>query len=183
MNRFLCAMTAFGLLAGCGDDPPPPAPAAPAAAAKPKPAAVEAAPKPAEPTLVYNYSGVGKRDPFRSPQGPIGGEVPREDTTVTNACKDPVCQVDIDELSVVAIVSGDANPMAMLEDRGGVGHIVHRNGYIGKGGAKVTGIRQDCIQVTTFPKGADGVVHPEKQDMCVKKDFTEAQTLDLLQGK
>ncbi len=181
MNKIIALIASAALLAltaGCGDEPAPVAAVTPAAA-KPKAAVVEA-PKPTEPTVVYNYSGVGRRDPFRSPQGP--GDVPKPGSGAP-LCKDPVCLVDIDELQVVAIVSGDANPIAMLEDRGGTGHIVRRNGYIGKGGAKVTAIRQDCLQVTTFPKGADGVVHPEKQDMCVKKEFSEAQTLDLLQGK
>jgi hypothetical protein len=49
-------------------------------------------------------------------------------------CTDPLCLADLDEFRVVAVISGDANPMAMVEDRGGVGHIVRRNTRIGTQG-------------------------------------------------
>jgi type IV pilus assembly protein PilP len=92
--------------------------------------------------------------------------------------------VDTDELTVVAVVSGDANPLAMVEDRTGVGHIVRRNTRIGKQGGKVTQILRDCFVVTSFVSGgADGKPLANKQNMCVKSDVRSIDPLDLLKGK
>lgn len=136
-----------------------------------------------EPYL-YSYVSMGKRDPFRSstagseaPTGPTGGG-DRE------VCDEPLCQVDLDELRLVAVVSGDANPVAMVEDRTGVGHVVRRNTKVGKQAGKVTAILRDCIVVTSFVVGPDGRAQPNRQSLCVS---TEGQgsnpVLDLMNGK
>ena len=94
-----------------------------------------------------------------------------------------LCQYALDELHLVAVVSGDANPMAMLEDREGVGHIVRRNTKVGKAGGKVTQVLRDCIVITSFVQTSDGKAQPVKTEMCVAKDKQAAPVLDLLQGK
>lgn len=172
---------ALAALAGCGDDAPGPT-AAPAAPKK----KVEAAPVVAAAVAIdYAYNPIHKRDPFRSlllevQKGPtIDG--PDEAAVV---CKEPLCLVDTDELTVVAVVSGDANPLAMVEDRAGVGHIVRRNTRVGKQGGKVTQILRDCIVVTSFISGGpDGKPQANKQNMCVKTDSRSNEPLDLLKGK
>ncbi len=176
--RFLLLWVALGALAGCGDDAAPVV--APTAAAKKK--AQTAAPIAAAAQVDYAYSPINKRDPFRSlmvegPKGPT-------DTGETITCTEPLCLVDTDDLSVVAVVSGDANPLAMVEDRGGVGHIVRRNTRVGKQGGKVTQILRDCIVVTSFISGGpDGKPQANKQNMCVKTDSRSIEPLDLLKGK
>lgn len=178
--RSVLAAAALAALAGCGEDPPPPAPVA-AAPAKKK--AEAAAPVAAVAAVDYVYSPINKRDPFRSPavEGPKGTV---EAGTETVACMEPLCLVDTDELSVVAVVSGDANPLAMVEDRAGVGHIVRRNTRVGKQGGKVTQILRDCIVVTSFISGGpDGKPQANKQNMCVKTDSRSIEPLDLLKGK
>lgn len=132
----------------------------------------------------YAYVSMGKRDPFRSsgsvePAGPAGTN-PTE-----NPCDEPLCQVDLDELRLVAVVSGDANPVAMVEDRTGVGHVIRRNTKIGRQAGKVTAILKDCIVVTSFVTGTDGRTQPNRQNLCVS---TEGQgsnnpVLDLMNGK
>ncbi len=187
MNKFL-ALTAFcGLvaLAGCGDDAP--SPAAAAAAATPKKAA------PAATTLssldagtdsapyLYSYNPIAKRDPFRGTgidEGPSTQEAPKAET-----CDEPLCQFDVDELMLVAVVSGDSNPLAMVEDRTGTGHLVRRNTRLGKQGGKVTSILRDCMVVTSFVRGADGRAQPNRQNMCVKKEARQMPQLDLMIGK
>lgn len=177
--RFVLLAVALGALAGCGDDPVPTATPT-AAAAKKK--AEAAAPVAAAAQVEYAYSPINKRDPFRplmieGPKGPT-------ETGETISCTEPLCQVDIDDLSVVAVVSGDANPLAMVEDRGGVGHIVRRNTRMGKQGGKVTQILRDCIVVTSFISGGpDGKPQANKQNMCVKTDSRSIEPLDLLKGK
>jgi type IV pilus assembly protein PilP len=133
-------------LAGCGEEAPPPPPSAPRtqAAETPKEQATETAV--AGPTYVYNYNPVGKRDPFRSPVADLSGE--SQQTTQQSACNEPLCQWDIDQLRLVAVVTGDANPMAMVEDPMGRGHIVRRNTRMGRQGGKVTQILREEVIVT-----------------------------------
>lgn len=98
-------------------------------------------------------------------------------------CNDPLCQFDLDSLKVVAVVSGDANPMAMLEDGSGIGHVVRRNSKVGKQGGKVTAIARDCLVVTSFVQGVDGKAQANRVNMCVKQDEKLKDPIDLLQGK
>ncbi|MDP3156180.1 MAG: pilus assembly protein PilP [Archangium sp.] len=169
----------LGSLAGCGEEAEPVVAPAPSARKK-----VEAAaPISASSQVDYVYSPINKRDPFRplilegGPKGPTEG-------TDVQSCTEPLCLVDIDDLNVVAVVSGDANPLAMVEDRAGVGHVVRRNTRVGKQGGKVTQILRDCIVVTSFISGgADGKPQANKQNMCVKTDSRSVEPLDLLKGK
>jgi type IV pilus assembly protein PilP len=169
---------ALAALASCGEEPQPVV--APSVAKK---KAEVAAPVAVASQVDYVYSPINKRDPFRSPgvEGPKGTvETPGE----TVSCTEPLCLVDTDELTVVAVVSGDANPLAMVEDRTGVGHIVRRNTRVGKQGGKVTQILRDCIVVTSFISGGpDGKPQANKQNMCVKTDSRSIEPLDLLKGK
>lgn len=184
MRSHTLQMIALGLvLAGCGEDAAPVA-APPAATKK----------KAAEPVVVaaavdqvdYAYNPIGKRDPFKGLYDDPGqttkpGDLPEDSRP---SCTEPLCLVDTDELSVVAVVSGDANPLAMVEDRAGVGHIVRRNTRVGKQGGKVTQILRDCIVVTSFISGgSDGKPQANKQEMCVKSDTRSANPLDLLKNK
>lgn len=134
----------------------------------------------------YTYVAMGKRDPFRPATlstepnaGPNPGGGPSID-----ACDEPLCQIDLDELRLVAVVSGDANPVAMVEDRSGTGHVIRRNTKVGKQAGKVTAILRDCIVVTSFVVGPDGRAQPNRQNLCVS---TEGQgsnpVIDLMNGK
>lgn len=177
--RVVVALAALLVIAACGGEttsssaPPPP----------PKKKA-EAAPPPAPVAAVeYMYNPINKRDPFRGIfiESSSGTATTEEGEKVV--CSEPLCQYDVDELSVVAVVSGDANPMAMVEDKGGVGYVVRRNSKIGKQGGKVTQIQRDCIIVTSFIQGPDGKAQPNKVNMCVKPDQRMAPAMDLFQGK
>lgn len=176
----LSAVLLGGVLSGCEDEAPPPPP--PAVARKKAP--VEAAPVVAATQIDYVYNAINKRDPFRgmtldTPRtGPVDG-------APTQSCDDPLCQLDLDELTVVAVVSGDANPLAMVEDRKGVGHIVRRNTKMGKAGGKVTQVLRECIVVTSFVSGgADGKPIAKKDEMCVKTaDVRSEPAFDLLRNK
>ncbi len=176
-------LACVGLLTACDDAPAAAAPV-PVPVAKKKVEAA-AAPVVAVSQVDYVYNSINKRDPFR------GTLVDTRETRVDPAggaaapCGDPLCQLDLDELVVVAVVSGDANPLAMVEDRKGVGHIVRRNTKMGKSGGKVTQVLRECIVVTSFVSGgADGKPIAKKDEMCVKT--TDARTqpaLDLLRNK
>ncbi len=171
---------ALGTLASCGDEAEPVVAPAPSARKK-----VEAAaPVTAASQVDYVYSPINKRDPFRPLILEGGPKGPSESSSEIQSCTEPLCLVDIDDLNVVAVVSGDANPLAMVEDRAGVGHVVRRNTRVGKQGGKVTQILRDCIVVTSFiTGGADGKPQANKQNMCVKTDSRSVEPLDLLKGK
>jgi type IV pilus assembly protein PilP len=165
---------------GCGESPPA-APVVPPAARASKKAEAPA-PTPTA-SVPYAYNPVGKRDPFRSPLMEPGGGRQVEGTGETEVCSEPLCRFDLSELTVVAVVSGDANPLAMVEDKVGTGYLVRRNTKIGRQGGKVTQVLRDCIVVTSYITGPDGKAQPNKENMCVKEDARSAPVLDLLRGK
>jgi len=165
------------LAAACGGSAPPPSPAAQTKAAVAKPPAPPEAAAPAAPTYVYNP--IGKRDPFRSPEA----EPAAQASLANTACTEPLCRFDVDQLTLVAVVSGDANPVAMVEDPQKVGYVVHRNSRVGKQGGKVTQIQRDCVVVTEYFQTPDGKVNPNKVNLCIKSDKRTAPVLDLLQNK
>ncbi|MBX7113497.1 MAG: pilus assembly protein PilP [Myxococcaceae bacterium] len=126
---------------------------------------------------IYSYNPIGKRDPFRSftrDQSAPGKSFQQQ------VCAEPLCQYDLDQLTLVAVVSGDANPIAMLQDTTGTGYVVRRNSKVGKQGGKVTQIMRNCVVVTEYFQTPDGKVNPNKVDICVKQDEKAAQLLDLL---
>lgn len=168
------------VLAGCGDDyePPPAAiPARPPAAAT---TTATAAPAAAGSTYVYSYNPVGKRDPFRSPVDEI-----KRDTAqpgVAQECNEPLCQWDIDQLKLVAVVTGDANPLAMVEDPVGRGHIVRRNTRMGRQGGKVSQILRDEVVVTEVITTADRAVSNQVR-LELRQDVARDPAYDLFTGK
>lgn len=177
------ALFAALLLAGCGGDAPAPSSqgqaGAPAAAAQKKAAAPEAAPAPVS-TYQYAYNPLGKRDPFRSPLDDIRNQAQGNQV---EACNEPLCQWDLDQLILVAVVTGDANPIAMVEDPQARGYIIKRNTKIGKQGGKVTQILRDSVTVTEFWTAPDGKVNPNPVSMRLKPDAQTVPAMDLSNGK
>jgi type IV pilus assembly protein PilP len=168
----------LGGLGGCGGSPPAPASAAAkaAAAAKPAPLPPPAA-TPAAPIYVYNP--IGKRDPFRSPDLDLA----RASAVNSAACNEPLCKFDLDQLTLVGVVSGDANPVAMVQDPQGRGYILHRNTRIGRQGGKVTQILRDSVTITEYFTGPDGKTNANQLTLAIKADRQAPPELDLSSGK
>ncbi len=171
-------MSATALLVACGSNTPAPSAAAKAsqasakAAAPPTPAAT-----PAGPTYIYNP--IGKRDPFRSPDLDLA----RASSVSNAACNEPLCKFDLDQLTLVAVVSGDSNPVAMVQDPQGRGYILHRNTRIGRQGGKVTQILRDSVIVTEYFTAPDGKSNANQLTLAIKADRQAPQELDLSTGK
>jgi type IV pilus assembly protein PilP len=127
---------------GCGSPPPAVAPK-PAAASAPVAAKPVAAPdgNAEQPVETYSYSAIGKRDPFRSPL---------DDLIISHGSEAqcPLCKWEIDQLKLVAVVTGTGNPVAMVEDPDGVGHLVRVNTEVGRLAGRVTAIRRDQLVIT-----------------------------------
>lgn len=181
LARILALVAAGSLLAACDDPPPPaPTPAAPVAK-KEKPAEApadggEQAPVVAE----YVYQPVGKRDPFRSF---FDSYEPVQPAQVVDASCGLLCQWEIDQLRLVAVVSGVASPLAMVEDPEGRGHMVRRGSFIGKRSGKVSDIRRDRVVVTELLRNKQGQIIPVKTEMPLRsqdgKDQVGNEVVDL----
>jgi type IV pilus assembly protein PilP len=141
------------LLAACGSSPqgapPPPAPVAPPPVAAAEPAA-EQAKKRAEPE--WSYSSVGKRDPFRS----FLSEIERGQGSLTTRCATPLGRFELEQLKLVAVVTGLEDPVAMVEAPTGVGYSVRRGACIGKNGGVVGAVRSGELVVSEWAVRADG---------------------------
>jgi type IV pilus assembly protein PilP len=164
------------LLGACGgsSSAPPPA-AAKAAVAKPPPAPEPVASQ--GPTYVYNP--IGKRDPFRSPDAE-----PATQAALANAtCTEPLCRFDIDQLTLVAVVSGDANPLAMVQDPAGRGYFVRRNTRVGRQGGKVTQIMSDAVVITEYFTTPDGKTTANPVTLGIKSEKLPELETDLATGK
>lgn len=156
--------------------------AAPARPTPAKPATAAAAAKkdaPVESSVNYSYNPVGKRDPFRSPLEEL---VRTNTSTQVSSCSDPLCAWDLDQLKLVAVVTGDANPIAMVEDPLGRGHVVRRNARMGRQGGRVTQILRDSVTVTEYIP-SEGKVIPNPVSIQLKPDAKRESLYDLSTGK
>jgi type IV pilus assembly protein PilP len=173
----LLALVIAGTLVACGSDQPRASAVAKGAQAP------KVAPPPSASAMVagpaYVYNPIGKRDPFRSPDLDLA-----RSTSVSNAaCNDPLCKFDLDQLTLVAVVSGDTDPVAMVQDPQGRGYIVHRNTRIGRQGGKVTQILRDSVIVTEYFVAPDGKSSANQLTLAIKADRQAPPELDLSTGK
>ena len=169
----VAGLAGLGLIA-CGDDKAS-APVAPIVKKTTGPAKEVASKAPA---YVYSVNPTAKRDPFRSPMGDFASR-----PTANSSCNEPLCQYDLNQLTLVAVVTGDANPVAMVEDPRGQGYLVHRNSRVGKQGGKVTQILRDSISVTEVFIAPDGKSSPNTMNVALKPDTeTNGGAKDLNSG-
>jgi Tfp pilus assembly protein PilP len=82
------------------------------------------------------------RDPFRSYLDTWIERGPKVSTSVISA----ICaKYALEELTLIAVISGDANPRAMFRDPTGLGQTVKRGDYISKSAARITKILSDRV--------------------------------------
>ncbi len=151
------------LAAACGEKKPTAPRAAPAAAAKA--VAAPATPAPA-PEAEVAYSSVGKRDPFKSFLGDLGASI----GAVTTRCSTPLGRFELDQLRLVAVITGLADPLAMVEAPTGVGYSVRKGACIGKNGGVVATIRTGEVVVTEWAMRADGTREKTETALRLPKD-------------
>jgi type IV pilus assembly protein PilP len=95
---------------------------------------------------------VGKRDPFKS----FLGDLRATTGAVVTRCNTPLGRFELDQLRLVAVVTGLADPLAMVEAPNGVGYSVRKGACIGKNGGVVATIRTGEVVVTEWAMRADG---------------------------
>jgi type IV pilus assembly protein PilP len=145
--RWLGLALAIG---ACSDEaPPPPVPAVKAKATTDgKPAEAPQAPAGED----FTYSPVGKRDPFRPFFiDELGEEKGKKEEKLTELQK-----YEIDQLKLVAILSGTSQPEAMFEDPRGMGWTVSVGTPIGKNGGRVQKIKKDEVVILEEFRDATG---------------------------
>jgi Tfp pilus assembly protein PilP len=91
----------------------------------------------------FNETDDANRDPFRSFTGIFNDRGLR--VNVQQAVSAIFGKFALEELTLIAVISGDANPRAMFRDPGGLGQVIKRGDYISKSAARVTKILSDRV--------------------------------------
>jgi len=119
------------------------------------------------------------RDPFSSSQHQqmLLGDLEKEE----NFCEDLLCGFEIGQLSLVAVMSGDASPVAMLEDTQGVGYIVRKSTRIGRRGGRISSIYQNCLVVSEPSQDIKSGV--KDITLCVKSEDMNSMSVDLMNNR
>jgi type IV pilus assembly protein PilP len=148
----LVALSLGFLLSGCADRAPTPAPVAA------RPAAVTAAPTVAAvsvaessaPQEAYSYSPVGKPDPFKDPRDSACCMPPPAH------CTGPLCGYELEQLKLSGVISGLANPVAVIESPQGKSYRVYRGSKVGRNGGVVKQVRRDSLVVAEVMHDGQG---------------------------
>jgi type IV pilus assembly protein PilP len=153
------------LAAGCADDKPAPRPTAPPRPRPENAAVVEPAKTaaPSEPEFVY--SGAAKRDPFRS----YLAEMAKDNNGFTSRCAGPLGKFELEQLRLVAVITGLEDPVAMVQLPEGDGFVLRRGSCIGKNGGVVAAIRTGEVIVTEWRVRADGTRDPVQTSLQLPK--------------
>lgn len=166
------AVAATGLMAltaACEDEEQPAQPAAPQRAERTEDAADAAeADKLRGQSLSYTYDALDRRDPFKTYFDELAGLDP-QDRNLTDLQK-----IDLDKLTLVAVVVGTATPMAMVEDPQGVGHTVMIGTLIGKRLGHVKHIRRGEIVVQEEFRDFTGKRIPQLKEMKLEEALTQS---------
>lgn len=159
----LVIATGLVLLAGlaCDSPPPPPPPAPPPSLPDPASLPPSAAEEELEaPEVAYSYTPVGKRDPFKSIF---------EDLAPPSDKLQELQKFQLDQLKIVAIITGRATPYAMVEDPSGKGHTLTRGKLIGKNFGRVAAINPECVVVKEEYRDYTGRKVTNELSMCLPK--------------
>jgi len=87
----------------------------------------------------YTYNPFGKRDPFETFISSGGSGV--------KVSENPLLNYDLSKFRLTGVVWGMANPRGIVQDGGGLGHIVRRGTRIGRNRGKIMRILKDRIVV------------------------------------
>ncbi len=145
--------------AGCGDDSPPASSTTvqqkkgkkgkKGKKAKAADTSTETIPVAPSDSLAYSYNPIGKRDPFRSF---VSEEVLAQEQRIET----PLQKYEIDQYKLVAIIQGMDEPVAMVEDPPGDGHLLRRDVLIGKNWGKVVRITNNEVIVAEEYRDPEG---------------------------
>ena len=153
---------AFAVAAACSDAPAPRKKAGPSVPGPKSPKTSLLGSDQEAPEVAYAYSPIGKRDPFRSFFEEFQNEANNTDLTELQ-------RFEVDQLNLVAIVTGRATPYAMVQDPGSKGHTLTRGTLIGKNWGRVAQITVDCVVIKEEYRDYTGRKVTNTIDMCLPK--------------
>ncbi len=79
----------------------------------------------------------------------------------------------LEELALIGIVSGDAQPRAMFRDPGGLGQTIKRGDYVSKAGARVTKILSDRVILELAEVTSSGESKPFEKAVLLNPEETQ----------
>ena len=150
--HFSALAVALAFATSCGEKkkaPTLPAVAPPVAAAS-APAPAPATKQEAPPEWVYTSSG--KRDPFKS----FLNELDSAGRGPVTRCATPLGRFEVEQLRLVAVVTGLDDPVAMVEAPNGVGYSLRRGACIGRNGGVISAVRTGELVISEWAIRADG---------------------------
>lgn len=175
------ALAVFALaLAACGPTIPPPRVLPP----PPPPSAVDQAALATDDSeaLLYVYSPVGKRDPFRDLLTTGTKSISVRPEGLGNRKLTPLQRFEIDQLNLKFTVTGTSSPMAMVMDPTSRGHSVRIGDFIGKNWGKVSHIGREELTITeTIADQQTGRVYPVYIPMRMPKSDEEKKLDETLE--
>lgn len=150
-SRYLLALVVVGALA-CGKSKKPPVPVAVSPPAVTPATAVKEEAKVEKPVTEWVYSSAGKRDPFRS----YLADVEAAGKAIVTRCSTALGRFEVDQLKLVAVITGLDDPIAMVEGPNGVGYSLRRGVCVGRNGGVVVAVRTGEVAVSEWIVKADG---------------------------
>jgi len=129
--------------------------------------------------VLYVYSPVGKRDPFRDTLAAGGRVAVGPDTRGVKPTR--LQKYEIDQLRLQFTQTGTSAPAAMIIDPSGRGTVVRVGDFIGKNWGKISHIGREEITVTeTIADQQTGRVYPNYVQLRMPVTDVEKRTKDLL---
>lgn len=110
------------------------------------------------------------RDPFRSYLDTWIERGPKATTTVVSAI---FAKYSLEELTLIAVISGDANPRAMFRDPTGLGQTVKRGDYLSKSAARITKILSDRVVLEMSEMTPGGTTKALERAVLVNPEGTD----------
>jgi Tfp pilus assembly protein PilP len=111
------------------------------------------------------------RDPFRSYLDTwIERNRPTSGTPIISAI---FAKYSLEELTLIAVISGDANPRAMFRDPTGLGQTIKRGDYLGKSAARITKILSDRVVLEMSEITPSGTTKALERAILVNPEGTE----------
>lgn len=110
------------------------------------------------------------RDPFRSFLETWIERGPKVTTATVSAI---FAKYSLEELTLIAVVSGDANPRAMFRDPTGLGQTVKRGDYISKSAARITKILSDRVVLELSEMTPGGTTKALERAVLVNPEGTD----------
>jgi Tfp pilus assembly protein PilP len=102
----------------------------------------------------FNETDDSNRDPFRSFTGIFTDRGAR--VNVQQVVPSIFGKFALEELTLIAVITGDANPRAMFRDPAGLGQVLKRGDYLSKSAARVTKILSDRVVLELAEAAAGG---------------------------